>query len=118
MLVEPKIVLKPWGKEIWYVNKEYCGKLLFFNAGMKCSFHFHKVKHETFVCALGTILLRYGWDDDITKAETIILKPGDTFEVPVGLRHQMQALDGDASLYEFSTHHEDSDSVKIAINLS
>ena len=42
-----KRVEKGWGYEIWIVNKpEYCGKLLYFNEGKRCSWHHHKIKDE------------------------------------------------------------------------
>ena len=42
-------VPKGWGYEKWIVNnKDYCGKILFFVKGMKCSWHYHKIKKETF----------------------------------------------------------------------
>ena len=44
-----KFVKKGWGYELWIVNKpEYCGKLLFFNEGKKCSWHYHILKDEVF----------------------------------------------------------------------
>ena len=40
---EIKHVPKGWGYEKWIVNTpEYCGKLLFFNEGKRCSWHYHK----------------------------------------------------------------------------
>ena len=46
---EIKIVPKGWGYEKWIVNTdEYCGKLLHFIKGKKCSWHYHKLKDETF----------------------------------------------------------------------
>lgn len=41
---------KGWGFENWIVNKpEYCGKLLYFREGKMCSWHYHKLKDETFL---------------------------------------------------------------------
>jgi len=40
------------------------------------------------------------------------LNRGDKFEVPVGLRHQMVALE-DTELFEFSTQHFDEDSCRL-----
>ena len=51
-------------------------------------------------------------DEDIGKAEILTLEPGDNFHVPVGLKHQMVALQ-DSELFEFSTQHFDSDSIRI-----
>ncbi|HBY66694.1 MAG TPA: cupin domain-containing protein, partial [Flavobacteriaceae bacterium] len=42
-------VPKGWGFEKWIVNnEEYCGKLLYFVKGKRCSWHFHKLKDEVF----------------------------------------------------------------------
>ena len=42
-----KHVDKGWGWERWICNgPEYCGKLLFFNKGKKCSWHVHRLKDE------------------------------------------------------------------------
>jgi len=40
------------------------------------------------------------------------LERGDKFHVPVGMRHQMYALE-DTELFEFSTEHFDSDSIRV-----
>ena len=77
-------VPKGWGFEKWFHNSEkYCGKLLYFVKGKKCSWHYHKLKEK-----------------------------GDNFHVYTGLRHQMEALE-DTELFEFSTQHFDSDSYRI-----
>jgi mannose-6-phosphate isomerase-like protein (cupin superfamily) len=104
---------KGWGYEKWIVNNElYCGKLLFFNENKKCSFHFHKVKTETFYLQSGLIKVLHSLGDDICQAEEVVLKPGDSFHVPVGLRHQMIALE-ESELFEFSTQHFEEDSYRI-----
>jgi quercetin dioxygenase-like cupin family protein len=105
------IVPKGWGHEKIIHNADgYCGKILCFEKGKKCSYHYHKIKTETFYC-MGKILLRFG-DADITKAEEIILNTGDSFHVPVGLCHQMEALE-DTQLIEFSTIDYPEDSIRI-----
>jgi len=110
---EIKFVPKGWGFEKWIVNcEEYCGKLLFFVKGKKCSWHFHKLKDEVFYIQSGEILLRYSHDDDLAKAKEIVLKKGDKFHIPRGLRHQMFA-NQDTELFEFSTEHFDSDSYRV-----
>ena len=104
---------KGWGYEKWIVNKEeYCGKLLFFEAGKRCSFHYHKIKDEVFYIQSGEIEITYGYDDDISKSETILLTKGERFHVPVGLRHQMKAL-SDTELFEFSTQHFEDDIYRV-----
>ena len=77
-----ELVHKGWGFEKWIVNnEEYCGKLLYFVKGKKCSYHYHKIKDETFYVQSGKILLRYGDDDDYDNAKEIILNPGDKFHI-------------------------------------
>ena len=108
-----KYVKKGWGYEKWIVNKsQYCGKLLFFEKNKKCSWHYHKVKDEVFYLQSGKMIVRYGMDDDLELSNEIILEPGQNFYVPVGLRHQMHAIE-DSELFEFSTQHFDEDSYRI-----
>lgn len=108
-----KFVPKGWGFEKWIVNnEEYCGKLLYFAKGKKCSWHYHVLKDETFYIQSGKILLKYGDSDDMAFAHEIVLGRGDNFHVYRGLRHQMYALE-DTELFEFSTQHFDSDSYRV-----
>jgi len=52
-----EFVSKGWGHEKVICNtEEYCGKLLYFVKGKKCSFHYHKLKDETFYLQSGKIL--------------------------------------------------------------
>jgi quercetin dioxygenase-like cupin family protein len=104
---------KGWGYEKWIVNKEeYCGKLLFFNKGKRCSWHFHKIKDEVFYLQSGKLLVKYGMSEDIEKCEELELLPGMNFHIPRGLIHQMIALE-DSELFEFSTEHFDEDSYRV-----
>ena len=108
-----KFLPKGWGFEKWIVNsKEYCGKLLYFVKGKKCSWHYHKLKDETFYIQSGKILLKYSDGDEIAYADEIILSRGDKFHIYRGLRHQMFAIE-DTELFEFSTQHFDEDSYRI-----
>jgi len=111
--LEQTFVPKGWGFEKWLVNNDkYCGKLLYFVKGKKCSWHYHKIKDEVFFIQSGKILIKYGWEHDINKSNELILGRGDTFHVGTGLVHQMIALE-DTELFEFSTQHFDSDSYRI-----
>ena len=106
-------ISKGWGFEKWIVNtEEYCGKLLYFVKGKKCSWHYHKLKDETFYIQSGKILLKYSDSDDISDVNEIILNKGDKFHIYRGLRHQMFALE-DTELFEFSTQHFDEDSYRL-----
>ena len=115
MTEERVYVPKGWGYEDWIVNKkEYCGKLLFFKKGKRCSWHYHKLKDETFYVHKGELEVRFGWGDEKSSLNTTVkvLKAGDTFHVPVGMRHQMTGLT-DVEMFEFSTQHFDEDSIRI-----
>lgn len=106
-----KFVPKGWGFEKWIVNnEEYCGKLLYFVKGKRCSWHYHILKDETFYIQSGKVLLKYS-ESDVRMFEQT-LGPGDNFHIYRGLRHQIIALE-DTELFEFSTQHFDSDSIRI-----
>jgi len=108
-----KIVPKGWGFEKWIVNNEkYCGKILYLVKDRKCSWHYHKIKDETFYVQSGKIILYHGWHDDMGQSSSIILEKGDHYHIPVGLKHQMVALQ-DTELFEFSTQHFDEDSYRL-----
>lgn len=106
-------VKKGWGYEKWFHNDvKYCGKLLFFNRGKKCSLHYHKIKHETFYLHSGKLKCTFYDIKKPEKIEKLILYPGDTYEIYPWLVHQMEALE-DSELFEFSTEHFESDSYRI-----
>lgn len=114
ILLQPNTyVKKGWGSETWICNFPlYCGKILILNKGKKCSWHFHRVKDEVLFIESGEIRFLYGWEDDIKFAEEIVLTEGMSFHVPPGLKHQMHAKE-DSKIIEFSTHHKESDSIKL-----
>ena len=108
-----KFVSKGWGFEKWIVNKpEYCGKLLYFAKGKRCSWHYHEIKDEVFYIQSGKLLVKYSDEDSLEDAKELVLSKGDNFHVYTGLRHQMIALE-DTELFEFSTQHFDEDSYRI-----
>ena len=110
---KPKIVPKGWGHEIWIVNKEaYCGKILYFKKGKRCSWHYHKLKDETFYIQNGRLEVSFSHYNEIGMAEKIILEPGDIFHVPIRIRHQMLGLE-DTQVIEFSTQHFNKDSHRL-----
>lgn len=110
---EQTFVPKGWGFEKWITNNEkYCGKLLYFVKGKKCSWHYHKIKDEVFYIQSGKLLVVYGHSDNKEETESVILSRGDSFHVPTGLRHQMTALE-DTEMFEFSTQHFDEDSIRV-----
>jgi mannose-6-phosphate isomerase-like protein (cupin superfamily) len=110
--MEPVKHPKGWGYELWIANNEkYCGKILHFNKGKRCSYHYHKLKKETFYVESGKVELRYG---DKFSSKKLVLHPGDSFEVPTGLIHQIFAMQ-ESKIFEFSTTHYESDSYRIEL---
>ena len=110
---EIKIVPKGWGYEKWICNtEEYCGKLLHFIKGKRCSWHYHTLKDETFYLQEEKLHVWYSEEDDRDNAKEVILERGDKFHVYRGLRHQMLALE-DTDMFDFSTQHFDEDSYRV-----
>lgn len=108
-----KFVPKGWGHELWIWNSpEYCGKLLYMAAGKKLSWHYHILKDETFYIQSGKVRLVYGDTDDMHQAKEVILEKGQNFHVYRGLRHRLYALEN-SEIFEFSTQHFDSDSIRV-----
>ncbi len=87
--------------------------ILYIVKDRKCSWHYHKIKDETFYVQSGKIILYHSTiDRGPDKANKVVLGPGDHFHIPVGLIHQMYALE-DTELFEFSTQHFDEDSYRL-----
>lgn len=107
--IEPKT----WGREIWIANSPlYCGKILEIKKGKRCSLHFHQLKTESFYLRVGRLRLRIKESPTTEVSDEFILDAGDCMDIPVGMVHQMEAIE-DAELYEFSTQHFDSDSHRL-----
>lgn len=110
---------KVWGQETWIVNNdEYCGKLLDIDLGAMCSVHYHLAKHETFYCLSGRVLLMLwpGYDPaegvHLTQYQYQTLLAGDSIEIPRGLPHSFKGMRR-SRMIEFSTHHDDNDSIRL-----
>jgi mannose-6-phosphate isomerase-like protein (cupin superfamily) len=109
----PETVDKGWGKEQWLCNnEEYCGKLLEFNAGSKFSMHYHLNKREHFYVLKGFLILTFFNLQNADKKSHNLLE-GQVVEIPRGVPHQIEAKENSV-IIEISTHHEDSDSYRIA----
>lgn len=111
--MEKTVVEKGWGYEEILINSPlYCSKILHINKDKQLSWHYHNIKDETFYVENGKVLLFYGQDNDILSANILMLQPGDTFNVPVGLRHRLKAVEN-SRVFEFSTQHFDEDSIRV-----
>ena len=105
-----KEVGKVWGKEIWVVNREYCGKILKLKKGFRCSIHYHRKKDETFYILTGKVLVEVVQDFGADKEH--IMLPGSIIHIAPFVSHRFTGLE-DSEIIEFSTHHEDSDSYRL-----
>lgn len=110
---EMHFVSKRWGWELWIYNGDrYCGKKLFIKQGHWLSYHHHCVKDEVLYVESGHIWFTH---DEDGEARTEELTVGHAFHVTVGTKHQMEAIE-DTVLFEFSTHHEDADSIRTTLD--
>ena len=92
----PKIVEKPWGREIWYAHTgHYAGKVLEVKAGHRLSLQKHEIKEETLFLFSGKVKLTYG--NQIYDWE-----PGRFVHIPPNTVHRFEAIE-DAVLLEVST---------------
>ena len=101
-----KEVKKTWGKEVWLVNEpEYCCKLLFLDRGAQSSYHYHRIKKETFFVLTGEIALTIGKKDQLLRYDlgSRVINPG--------VLHGFYGST-DAVILEVSTHHDDKDVVR------
>lgn len=101
----PKIVTKPWGKEVWLeLNDRYCYKRLYINAGHRTSFQYHNHKRETNYIISGTAEI---WlENNAGVVEKKIMKTDDFFNVIPPQKHRVIALT-DLVLQEVSTPEVD-----------
>ena len=66
--MKPERHEKGWGYELWIANNDlYCGKILHFNKGKKCSWHYHKIKQETFLILFGKVQLKIKYKGKTSK---------------------------------------------------
>lgn len=95
-LAAPKIVPKPWGREIWYAHEDrYAGKVLEVTAGHALSLQKHARKMETMYLQSGRLLYHFnGVEFEMNPGQCITVRPGDV--------HRIEALE-DAVILEVST---------------
>lgn len=109
---------KKWGWEEWIVNNDlYCGKRLHFNVARgSTSLHFHANKHETMYVEEGEFAIDIV-DTRDGSATTKQLSKGDSIVIEPFTPHRIVAIAVPAVLVEFSTHHENRDSYRIAVGM-
>ena len=103
MIIEEKIINKPWGSEsIWARTKDYVGKILFINKGHKLSRQYHEIKEETILVKSGSLVLELGSQSELKYME---LGPGEAFHITPETIHRFCAPHNDVVLIEVSTPH-------------
>ena len=101
----PKIVAKPWGREIWFADQPaYAGKVLEVKAGRRLSLQYHVQKDETSYLLRGRMLLTKGADPD--HLSVVEIGPGHQWRNRPGEIHTIEAIE-DADVLEVSTPHLD-----------
>jgi mannose-6-phosphate isomerase-like protein (cupin superfamily) len=107
----PKIVEKPWGREIWYADQAaYAGKVLEVKQGRRLSLQYHERKTETLYLLSGKVLLTFRpiatsetpAASLVTAADQRVWLPGQALHVPARTIHRFEALE-DSVLLEVST---------------
>jgi mannose-6-phosphate isomerase-like protein (cupin superfamily) len=98
---------KYWGTIETILNGEVAGKRIFLRANAQASLEFHCVKVETYFVHSGRLKvgLRLGRGEN----KSVILGPGNSYDVPSGLMHMRIGLE-DSVVVEISTRDSDSDS--------
>lgn len=111
---KPEHHTKGWGEEVWCANLPgYCGKILRFKPGAEFSTHFHAIKSESFYVLSGAI--RLWWKNPENGKDCFRdMIAGEIADIPRLCVHRICALIDASEVIEFSTHHEDSDSYRVA----
>lgn len=93
---QPKIVDKPWGRELWYAHEErYAGKIIEVTRGHALSLQKHERKQETMYLQAGRLTYHLnGVDHEMHPGDCITINPGDV--------HRVEALE-DSVILEVST---------------
>jgi mannose-6-phosphate isomerase len=96
----PKIVEKPWGREIWYADQSaYAGKVLEVKAGRRLSLQYHERKTETLLLLSGRVNLTFrplapGEDPTaVSPEEPIVWSAGQALHIPARTIHRFEALE-------------------------
>lgn len=94
---------RDWGEEIFIARTpKYLGKILKMKAGTKGGLQYHVEKDETFHLVNGSAIVRS--DDGDGKLMKTIMEPGESYHIPPGAVHQVEAVT-DCVFFEASTPH-------------
>ena len=96
---------KTWGTELLVAHTpHYTGKVLSMRAGASGPRQYHREKDETFYLFSG--LARVTYRDRDGFLHDVEMHPGESYHVPPGAVHQVEALEP-CVLFEASTPHFD-----------
>jgi hypothetical protein len=98
---------KYWGRIETIVSREVAGKRIFVQRGGQSSLEFHVEKRETYWIQSG--LIKVGLRVGRAENHSIILKPGEGYDIFPGVMHMRIALE-DSVIIEASTRDSDADS--------
>lgn len=102
---EPEILIRDWGEEIIVAATDrYLGKVLKMRAGTRGGLQYHREKDETFHLWSGEALVRS--DDGGGALVETLMEAGESYHIPPGAVHQVEALE-DCIFFEASTPHYD-----------
>lgn len=104
-----ELISKMWGSEEVVTNTEhYCFKYLHLSSNGCSSLHYHQFKDETFMVHTGKVNVQIG-------QEVVLLEPGELIRIKPGTHHRFWSGERGqgAVIIEVSTHHDDSDVVRI-----
>lgn len=100
---------KSWGFEDEIVNLEYCGKRMVVYEGHRCSIHKHDVKDEVLMVSGGLLWFEVGPTPETMSG--IWMQDNERIRIIPGTWHRFTAM-RDSTIMEFSTHHNDEDSIR------
>jgi mannose-6-phosphate isomerase-like protein (cupin superfamily) len=98
---------KYWGRIETILSNEVAAKRIFVRKGGQSSLEFHVEKRETYYIHAG--LIRIGLRIGRAENHSIVLGPGDSYDVNPGVMHMRMALE-DTIILEASTRDSDADS--------
>lgn len=111
---DAKVVLKPWGREVWInfykdenigdIPKKYIMKKLYINKGTRTSFQYHKKKIETNFLIKGSV--EAWFENKEGHIDIKLLKSGSIWSIPALTKHRIVTLE-DVILIESSTPEVD-----------
>lgn len=107
-MIEPvpiETLERSWGEEIFIAQTpQYLGKVLQMRAGTKGGLQYHLEKDETFYLLSGSAWVRS--DDGTGQLMQVVMHPGESYHIPPGAPHQVEAIE-DCVFLEASTAHYD-----------